>query len=300
MSASAALQICDVAPRDGLQNDVTTLAPELRGELAGRLAEAGVSRVEVASFVHSARVPQMAGAEAVVAALPPGSDAAWSGLVLNDPGYERARACGLGHINVTLPVTDSFSRRNQGKGLGAMVRETERMAARALEDGVRLTVTLAVAFGCPFEGPVAVARVTSLAERIAAARPAEIVVADTIGVAVPSHVRAIVASLAPLPVTLGCHFHDTRNTGVANAVAAVEAGVALLDASVGGIGGCPFAPGATGNVATEDLVYVLEGMGHGTGIDLDALLEVSAWLAARLDRGLPGALSRAGRFTVHG
>jgi len=292
--------ICDVGPRDGLQNDVTPLAPEVRAELAGRLAAAGVPRVEVASFVHPGKVPQMAGAEEVVAALPPVTTAAWSGLVLNERGYERARAAGLSRVNVTLPVTDAFSRRNQGVGLDDMVRATERMAERARADGIRLTVTLAVAFGCPFEGRVGADRVALLAERVAAARPAEIVLADTIGAAVPSQVRDLVGRIAPFGPGVGCHFHDTRNTGVANAVAAVEAGVTLLDASIGGLGGCPFAPGATGNVATEDVVHVLEGMGHATGIDLDVLLDASHWLAGELGRDLPGALSRAGRFAVHG
>lgn len=288
--------ISDVGPRDGLQNDAVVLEPAARAELAARLAAAGLPRVEVASFVNERRVPQMAGAEDVVAALPPDAATEWSGLVLNERGYDRAVACGLRRANVTVPATESFGRRNQGLGLEDGLRLIDRLAGRANVDGVDLTVTIAVAFGCPFEGPVPPEAVVSIADHARAAGAGEIVVADTIGVAVPTQVRELARKARPY----GCHFHDTRNTGVANALAALEEGIGLLDASVGGTGGCPFAPGATGNVGTEDLVYVLDGMGVDTGIDLDALLECCSWLSERLGRPLPSALSRAGRFVVHG
>jgi isopropylmalate/homocitrate/citramalate synthase len=288
--------VCDVGPRDGLQNDAVHLAPAVRAELAVKLAGAGVPRVEVASFVNDRRVPQMAGAEELVAALPNDAGAQWSGLVLNERGYDRALATGLERINLTVAATESFCQRNQGTGREDALAMAERLAARATADGVSLTVTLAVAFGCPFEGPVPEDTVVAVAERLIAAEIDELVLADTIGVAVPTQVRALARRVRPD----GCHFHDTRNTGVANAVAAIEEGVELLDASIGGTGGCPFAPGATGNVGTEDLLYVLDGMGVETGIDLDAILECSAWLAEQLDRPMTAALSRAGRFVVHG
>jgi isopropylmalate/homocitrate/citramalate synthase len=289
--------VCDVAPRDGLQNDPRALAPHVRAQLAERLAASGVPRVEVASFVDPRRVPQMAGAEEVVAALPADAGAGWSGLVLNERGFDRAVAAGLERINVAVGVTDAFCRRNQGRALEEVVAMAVAVAGRGRECGVAVTVTLAVAFGCPFEGRVTADAVFAVADRVAAGGPSELVVADTIGVGVPTQVRALVSGLEPLGIRLGAHFHDTRNTGIANAVAAVEAGVGLLDAAVGGAGGCPFAPGATGNVATEDLVYVLEAMGVGTGIDLGALLECTAWLAARLGHDLPSALGRAGDFS---
>jgi len=294
MSGEAVI-ICDVGPRDGLQNEPLTLSPEVRAELAARLAAAGVTQVEVASFVRPDRVPQMAGAEEVVAALP--ADAAtWSGLVLNERGYERALACGLRAINYTVAASETFCQRNQGSPREQATAAAERLAQRALADGVELTVTVAVAFGCPFEGPVPPARLQELNERLAASRPARLVLADTIGVAVPTQVAAALRAAAGLEVELGCHLHDTRNTGVANALAAIEAGATLLDTSIGGTGGCPFAPRATGNLATEDLVYVLDGIGVETGIELDALFDCSAWLGERLGRELPSAVSRAGRF----
>lgn len=297
--STISVELCDVGPRDGLQSDPRALAPVLRAELAARLSAAGLPRVEVASFVRDDRVPQMAGAEDVVAALPAGAATAWSGLVLNERGYDRALACGLRRVNYTLPATEAFAERNQATTVAAARATGARLGSRAAADGVRLSITLAVAFGCPFEGAVDPGHVVDLAEEMAAAGAAEVVLADTIGVAVPTHVRLLLGRVAGLDAALGCHFHDTRNTGVVNAVAAIETGVDVLDASIGGTGGCPFAPGAGGNVATEDLVYTLEGMGVATGVDLDELLRCSAWLAARLEHPVPAALSRAGRPLAH-
>ena len=276
--------ICDVGPRDGLQNEPESLAPAVRAELIGKLAAAGLPRVEAVSFVRDDRVPQMAGAEEVVAALDRSGPTELSGLVLNERGWERFRASGLDRVNCTLGATETFNRRNGNASLEEAVARVEAILALA---DVPATVTISVAFGCPFEGSVDPGVVAELAARFAAA---EVVLADTIGVATPRRVRELVESVRPA----GVHLHNTRSTGFANAYAALEAGVTLFDASVGGIGGCPFAPRATGNVATEDLVYMLVGDGVETGVDLDALIGVAEWLAARLGRVLPGQVYRAG------
>jgi isopropylmalate/homocitrate/citramalate synthase len=288
--------ICDVGPRDGLQNEATTLAPAVRAELCDRLAAAGVPRVEAVSFVNPKRVPQMAGAEEVMAAIERRPGTIYAGLVLNERGYERAGAAGVDEVHYAFPVTDEFCARNQNTTVAAAVDTSAAIVARAKDDGVRVTVTISVAFGCPFEGAVDPTHVLDIAARVAATQPDEIVLADTIGVGVPSQVETLVAGVAGLGVPVGCHFHNTRNTGFANAVAAIAAGCAVLDASIGGTGGCPFAPRATGNIATEDLVYLLHGMGHETGIDLDALIEHAAWLSAQLGTELPGQVHKAGTF----
>ncbi len=289
------LVVCDVGPRDGLQNEPDVLEPSVRAELAGRLAAAGVPRVEAVSFVRDDRVPQMAGAEEV-ASLLPRDGVEYSGLVLNERGYERFRAAGLDRANLTLAATESFNRRNANMSLDEAVAGVGRILERTGADGVPTTVTVSVAFGCPFEGEVAEADVLALLGRIDGA--GEIVLADTIGMATPGRVRSLVRQARERGGRVGFHGHNTRNTGYANALAAVESGAEVLDASVGGIGGCPFAPRATGNVATEDLVYLLEGEGVETGIDLDALIGVSEWLADVLGRTLPGYVYRAGPATT--
>jgi hydroxymethylglutaryl-CoA lyase/(R)-citramalyl-CoA lyase len=290
------LTICDVGPRDGLQNESKTLPPAVRAELCERLAAAGMPRVEAVSFVNPKRVPQMAGAEEVLDGIDRRPGTVYAGLVLNERGYERAVAAAVDEIHYAFPVTDEFCARNQNSTVADAVDLGARMAARAREDAVRFTVTLAVSFGCPFEGRVEAERVLEVARRVAAAGPDEIVLADTIGVGVPSQVEVLVGGVAALGLPVGCHFHNTRNTGFANAVAAVDAGATLLDASLGGTGGCPFAPRATGNIATEDLVYLLHGMGHDTGVDLDALIGHAGWLADQLGKELPGQLYKAGTF----
>lgn len=290
------VEIVDVGPRDGLQNEERTLTPEVRAELCDRLAAAGVPRVEAASFVNPKRVPQMAGAEEVFEKLHRREGTRYAGLVLNERGYERAIEAGVDEVRYAFPVTETFAKRNQN----TTVRDATALAARLVErarlDGVRVSVTLSAAFGDPFEGRVDPDHVLRLSEKVAAANPDEIVLADTIGVGVPSQVRELVGGVLEHGVTVGCHFHDTRNTGIANAVAAVESGVTVLDASVGGTGGCPFAPRATGNISTEDLVYTLHGMGHETGIDLGALIGCAEWLAERLGKELPGQVYKAGNF----
>jgi isopropylmalate/homocitrate/citramalate synthase len=255
-----------------------------------------VPRIEAVSFVHPKLVPQMAGAEEVMKLVKRQPGTVYAGLVLNERGYERALAAGVDEIHYGFPVTDTFAQRNQNTTTAAGLELAHHLVRRARQDGLPITVTLIVAFGCPFEGPVPPTRVMDLAERVMAEPPDELCLADTIGVAVPTEVKALIAGVHGLGVTTGCHFHNTRNTGYANAVAAVEAGATVLDASVGGAGGCPFAPRATGNIATEDLVYLLHGMGLQTGIQLEGLVQCSNWLSEQLAKPLPGMLAKAGPF----
>jgi isopropylmalate/homocitrate/citramalate synthase len=288
--------ICDVGPRDGLQNESAVLEPGVRAELVNRLAVTGLPRIEVVSFVHPDRVPQMAGAEEVVGAIDRREGVVYAGLVLNEKGYERLVATGLGEVHFSFGATETFNRRNANASVEESLAAAERIAARSGADGLPLVVSISVAFGCPFEGRVPAERVLELAEHAVAAGAEEVVLADTIGVAVPRQVRHLVAKSTRLGRRVGVHLHNTRSTGFANAYAALQAGATLFDASVGGLGGCPFAPRATGNIATEDLVYLLEGEGVETGVDLDALVEVAEWLEGVLGRQLPGQVYRAGGF----
>ena len=278
--------ICDVGPRDGLQNEPETFEPAFRAELVNRLAAAGLPRVEAASFVRADAVPQMAGAEEVVAAIERRDGTEYSGLALNEKGYERLAASGLDRVNFTLAATESFSKRNANQSVAEAHAAAENVIARS---ELPVTLTISVAFGCPFEGRVD----PGVVAEIAAAFPtAEIVLADTIGVATPKQVRRLVERTgAP-----GVHLHNTRNTGYANAVAALESGATLFDASCGGLGGCPYAPRATGNIATEDLIYLFDGEEVETGIDLDALVATSQWLEGALGRRLEGQVYRAGAW----
>lgn len=297
-TSSGPIEIIEVSPRDGLQNEQTLLATVEKVELIERSVAAGVRRIEATSFVHPRLVPQMADAEAVMAALPRDPSVSLIGLALNERGYQRAVAAGVDEVNVVVVASDTFNRRNQGVGTDESIALWHDLAERARADGVRTSVTVAASFGCPFEGEVSLERFTSVVDRILEHRPDELALADTIGVGVPTQVRERVAAVRAIDpdVALRCHFHNTRNTGLANAVAAVEAGVDALDASIGGIGGCPFAPAATGNIPTEDLVYLLERMGFSTGLDLDQLCATASWLGDRLGGAVPGLLSRAGSF----
>lgn len=298
MSMSSLVQVVEVGPRDGLQNEPATLSTRDKVELVTRSLDAGVRRVEVTSFVNPRRVPQLADAEEVMAALPRRDDVSYIGLVLNRRGLERALAAGVDEVNVVVVATETFSRRNQGVSVDEMVRAWSDIAAAAREAGRRVSVTIGASFGCPFEGEVPTERVTALVRRLAEARPDEIALADTIGVGVPVQVRALVAAAreAAPGVPLRCHFHNTRNTGYANAAAAVEAGVPALDASTGGVGGCPFAPAATGNIATEDLLYLLDRTGVWTGVDAGRVVDTAVWLGERLGSPVPALLGRAGGF----
>ncbi len=280
--------LCDVGPRDGLQNESETFEPAMRTELVNRLAAAGLPRIEAVSFVRDDRVPQMAGAEEVVAGIERLDGVEYSGLVLNERGWERFAANALDRVNVTFAATESFNRENGNASLEEAVARVEAIVARA--GAVPATVTISVCFGCPFEGRVDPGVVAELASRFAGR--AEVVLSDTIGVATPSTVRALVTQTG----AHGFHGHNTRNTGYANCLAALDAGARLLDASIGGLGGCPYAPRATGNVATEDVVYLLEGEGVDTGIDLDALIAVSTWLESLVGRPLEGYVYRAGNW----
>jgi len=276
--------LCDVGPRDGLQNEPETLAPPVRAELVNRLAAAGLPRIEAVSFVRDERVPRMAHAEEVVAGILPTGGTEFAGLVLNARGFERFRATTLDRVNVTFAATEGFNRANGNMGLSDAVANAEAILTSAGE--YPRSVTISVSFGCPFEGAVDPGHVAELAQRFAGR--AEVILADTIGVATPSKVKALVGRSG----AQGFHGHNTRNTGYANCLAALEAGATVLDASVGGLGGCPYAPKATGNVATEDLVYLLEGEGIETGVDLDALISISEWLEGLLGRQLEGYVYR--------
>jgi isopropylmalate/homocitrate/citramalate synthase len=287
----------DVGPRDGLQNEPDVLDVETRAELVRRLVATGLPGIEVASFVDPRRVPQMANAEAVVAAVGEAQGVTRAGLALNERGYERLVETGLDEVRFAFGVTESFNQRNQGASVEESLAAATRIVSRAREDGLRSTLTLSVAFGCPFEGEVDPEHVLDVAGRVVdAGAPDVLVLADTIGVAAPGAVRSLIARAVASGVPVGGHFHNTRNTGYANALAALDAGAVVLDASVGGLGGCPFAPNATGNIATEDLVYALEREGVETGVDLDALIGVAAWVAELLGRRLDGQLYRAGSF----
>jgi isopropylmalate/homocitrate/citramalate synthase len=284
------ITICDVGPRDGLQNEPETLAPALRAELVSRLAGAGVPRIEAVSFVRDDRVPQMAGAEEVVAAARRGA-AELSGLVLNERGFERFAQTDLDRVNCTLAATEEFNRRNGNASLDEAVERVSSIVAAAQ---VPTTVTVSCAWGCPFEGEVDPGTVAALCERLDTAD--ELVLADTIGVATPRRVQRLVERVSILGKPIGAHLHNTRNTGYASAWGALAGGASVLDASIGGLGGCPFSPQATGNIATEDLVWQLEREGVQTGIDVDALVAVSRWLEELLGRRLEGSLYRAAQW----
>jgi hydroxymethylglutaryl-CoA lyase len=298
MSADMAIELVEVGPRDGLQSEPMVVPTHSKLELIRRLADAGLRRIEVASFVNPKRVPQMGDAEAVLSALEPRPGVQYVGLVLNRRGFERALAAGCTEIGMVAVATDSFGQRNQGASIVEAVRAWDEIAPLAHAANIRAQVTVSVAFGCPFEGEVPPERVVDIVRRLASAGPFEIALADTIGVAVPGQVTKLVERVrAAIPsIPLRCHFHNTRNTAVANAHAAVLAGVRTLDASVGGIGGCPFAPNATGNVATEDLLYMLAREGYDTGVDLSKLIDTARWLEGELGKRLPAMVSKAGGF----
>jgi isopropylmalate/homocitrate/citramalate synthase len=298
-TGSNGVTIVEVGPRDGLQNEGTIVPTGAKVELITRLADAGARRIEAVSFAHPELVPTMADAEAVMARVPRRAGVSYAGLVLNRRGLDRAVDTGVDEVNVVVCVSDAFSLRNQRATADGAMRTAADVVAVARDRGLFTTVTLATAFGCPFEGEVDPARVAAFARRSADAGCHELCLADTIGVGVPSQVHDLTARVraaAPDGPALRFHFHNTRNTGFANACAAVDEGVRVLDASAGGIGGCPFAPAATGNIATEDLVYLLERTGHPTGIDLEALLPTAGFLSAQLGHEVPALLPRAGLF----
>ena len=308
MTKRTHVEIVEVGPRDGLQNEPEVVPTETKLAMIDRLIAAGLRRIEVASFVHPKRVPQMADAEAVVAGLPDRKDVTYIGLVLNDRGLDRALACrdangrGVDEIGCVAVASDGFGMRNQGMGWAESVAVAQRLIGRAKAEGLSAQVTVSVCFGDPFDGAVPPERVIEIVRRLAEAGPREIGIADTIGVAVPQEVEELYtrAAEAAAGIPLRAHFHNTRNTGIANAWAAFQAGARVVDASLGGLGGCPFAPKATGNTASEDIVYLFARSGMATGIDLEALVEAARWMAGVLGHPLPGAVSRAGPGPLFG
>lgn len=296
---NARVDILEVSPRDGLQNEATILSTADKVELVERAVRTGARRIEVTSFVNPSRVPQMADADELMAAVPRDEGVAYAGLVMNRRGLDRALNAGVDEIDVVVVATDTFCQRNQGMTTAQACDTAAELVREAHAAGVFTTITVGASFGCPFEGEVSLARLREVVRRVVDAGPDEIALADTIGVAVPAEIKerlALVREVTDSDGPLRLHLHDTRHTGVANAVAAVEAGVQTLDASIGGAGGCPFAPKATGNVATEDLVYLFQRMGVATGLDLGSVIETVGWLEERLGKRLPGALAPAGGF----
>jgi hydroxymethylglutaryl-CoA lyase len=292
------INLVEVGPRDGLQSQSTLLPTAAKVELVTRLTAAGIQRLEVTSFVNPKKVPQMADAEALMAALPRPPGVSYIGLVLNRRGFDRALAAGCHEVGMAVVASDTFNQRNQGVSTLESVAAWLDIARAAHAAGIKPNITISTAFGCPFEGEIAADRVIELARRCAEGDPIEVALADTIGAGVPTQVRDLFGRLADvLPgMPLRAHFHNTRNTGIANAYAAVLAGVQSLDASVGGLGGCPFAPAATGNIPTEDLLYMLGRMGIDTGVSVDTVIDTARWLEAQMGRPMTGALIKAGLF----
>lgn len=292
------ITIVEVGPRDGLQSEPEILPTAAKVRFVELAIEAGIRRLEVASFVHPKRVPQMADAEALLDKLPDRDDVSYIGLIMNERGLDRALATRVDEIGMVVVASDTYNRKNQGVGTDESVAAWRAIAKRAKDNGLGANVMISAAFGCPYEGEVAVERVVELAGQVVEAGPAELGIADSIGVAVPAQVTEVLGRVKEVTgdLPLRCHFHNTRNTGLANAQAAVEAGVRYLDASIGGIGGCPFAPAATGNIPTDDLLYMLDRSGIETGVALDKIIDASRWLERELGRGVPAMLPKAGMF----
>jgi hydroxymethylglutaryl-CoA lyase len=295
---SKSISIIEVGPRDGLQSEPKVLSTEIKLDFINRAIDAGIRRMEVTSFVHPKRVPQMADAEAVVRGLPQRDDFTAIGLVLNKRGFERARDVGIDEIGMAVIATETYNQRNNGASTQESIDAWLEMSREAKQAGMRANVMVSSAFGCPFEGEVPLQRVLDIVSQIMEGDPVELGCADSIGVGVPNQVTDMVGAVKDLfpNVPLRFHFHNTRNTGLANAQAAVTAGVDSLDASIAGIGGCPFAPAATGNIPTDDLLYMLDRSGVTTGVALDKIIETSLWLEEQLGQNTPAMLPKAGIF----
>ena len=292
------ITLVEVGPRDGLQSEPEILSTESKIEFINRAIDAGIRRLEVASFVHPKRVPQMADAEALIERLADNDKVSYIGLVMNEKGLDRALETKIGEIGMVVVATDSYNQKNQGVNTDESVRVWGQIAARAQQNGLRANVMISSAFGCPYEGEVKVERIVELAKPVIEAGPAELGSADSIGVAVPNQVTELLGRVRDVigDLPLRCHFHNTRNIGLANAQAAVDSGVTYLDASIGGIGGCPFAPAATGNVPTDDLLYMLDRSGVKTGVSLEKIIEVSRWLEQKLGRSVAALLPKSDIF----
>ncbi|MCP4000000.1 MAG: hydroxymethylglutaryl-CoA lyase [Gammaproteobacteria bacterium] len=295
---SKQVSIIEVGPRDGLQSEPELLSTATKLDFIQRAVDAGVRRMEVTSFVHPKRVPQMADAEAVVCGLPKHDDVTYIGLVLNKRGFDRALAVQMDEIGMAVIASETYNQRNNGAAMQDSINAWLEMSAEARREGMRANVMVSSAFGCPFEGEVPLSRVLDIVSQVMEGDPVELGFADSIGVGVPAQVTEMIGAVREIApkVPLRFHFHNTRNTGLANAQAAVEAGVDSLDASIGGIGGCPFAPAATGNIPTDDLLYMLSRQGVETGVSLDKIVETSHWLGEQLGRGTPAMLPKAGIF----
>ena len=293
-----AVSIIEVGPRDGLQSEPEILSTSVKLEFIRRAIDAGIRRMEVTSFVHPKRVPQMADAEDVIRGLPDRDDVIYIGLVLNKKGFERAQDVKIDEIGMAVVASDTYNQRNQGVPTSESIKAWLEMSAAARAGGIRANVMVSSAFGCPFEGEVPVARILEIVKQIVDGEPVELGIADSIGVAVPTQVTDLLGAVQEIvpDLPIRCHFHNTRNTGLANAQAALEVGVASLDASIGGIGGCPFAPAATGNIPTDDLLYMLDRSGVQSGVSLDKIIETSNWLQEQLGRDVPAMLPKAGIF----
>lgn len=292
------VDILEVSPRDGLQSEKTPVSTVDKLKLIHMAMAAGLRRIEVTSFVNPKRVPQMADAGELVQSLPKRDDVIYTGMVLNTRGFERAAELGIDEIGCVVVSTETFNQKNQGASVDETLWQWADMASRAKRGNMRAQITISCAFGCPYEGEVAPTRIIEIAKRAADAEPVELCLADSIGVAVPSQVHDLLGMVAEaVPGTpLRAHLHNTRGTGLANAMAAIDAGVKTLDASIGGIGGCPFAPRATGNIPTDDLIYMLERSGIETGVSLQGIIETSHWLEDVLGRPVPSQVAQAGGF----
>ncbi len=296
------IHIVEVGPRDGLQSEPEILSTDSKRTYIEMAIDAGIRRLEVASFVHPKRVPQMADAEALIEVLPDREDVSYIGLIMNERGLDRALTTTIDEIGMVVVSTDTYNQKNQGVLSSESVKAWHAISNRAKEEGLKANVMISAAFGCPYEGEVSIDRVLELTKQVLESDPAELGIADSIGVAVPGQVSELLGRVKELTgdLPLRCHFHNTRNTGLANAQAAVDAGVTFLDASIGGIGGCPFAPAATGNIPTDDLLYMLDRSGIETGVSLTKIIDTSRWLEAELGRGIPALLPKAGMFPTGG
>ena len=292
------ISILEVGPRDGLQSEPEILPTEVKKEFITRTIDAGIKQIEVTSFVHPKKVPQMADAEKLVESLPENDDVTYIGLIMNQRGFERARDCGIDEVGMVIVSTDTYNMKNQNVVTQESIDNWLSIAAEAKSAGIRTSVVIACSFGCPYEGEIDPEHIASIAEQVLKGKPDVLGLADSVGVAVPSQIKktfSLIKELAP-SIPLRTHLHNTRNTGLANAAAAVEAGVSIIDASTGGIVGCPFAPRATGNIPTDDLLYMLDRSGVETGVDLRQVVKTTDWLEEQLGRAVPAMVPKAGIF----
>ena len=292
------ISILEVGPRDGLQSEPEILPTEVKKEFITRTIDAGIKQIEVTSFVHPKKVPQMADAEKLVESLPEKDDVTYIGLIMNQRGFESARDCGIDEGGMVIVSTDTYNMKNQNVVTQESIDNWLSIAAEAKSAGIRTSVVIACSFGCPYEGEIDPEHIASIAEQVLKGKPDVLGLADSVGVAVPSQIKktfSLIKELAP-SIPLRTHLHNTRNTGLANAAAAVEAGVSIIDASTGGIGGCPFAPRATGNIPTDDLLYMLDRSGVETGVDLRQVVKTTDWLEEQLGRSVPAMVPKAGIF----